>query len=616
MAGDGAPRKRQRVSEHVDDDPKKQRGRPRVEGQDETAADRRRTQIRLAQRAYRMRKETTISSLKIQVSSLQSTIEEMNKTFLQFNDSAVASGILRMSPDLGQQLKAATEKFILLAKASSLSGDENSDSEIEEVPTSSKAARQQTSRSQREEPMVLDQHDGFPFPTISGSSTSPEPVSAPNRGIDIGMGYVQILDHEPIDSISVEDPLDTFNGMDTSIATDRYDSAMENFSLYPYSSNSSSTADLMAISAASDFSTQQYNGQVPSPPPMVVRSPTKSRTLPPPYTYSFQETTFARRLQRAAVERGFHLLSTAEVRPQAFNRVFRLSLLYHTRDTLLNKFRFALTRTASEPMETLQTPFIHLGNAGFHYNTGRIKNGYIVKPGPLGRQVRLESADSPGVNVDIDLDMTEYDGEWFDANDVEGYLEEKGITIDPQSTFAEANIELEGPQPPEQVFSPTSSATSRDHTATSGNTSPHTPVMSESALDLHTNRLFPELGGWETGSNSAWDNAATGWLMGSGDKTPDFLSSGWSNFEPSAPWDLTDTIGDHSFSGFGATDTALTGSVAIVAAPTPPLKKSVIVDVSKLIDDLIKKGICLGRAPGFRKRDVDMALTAAIVQVN
>jgi hypothetical protein len=36
---DRAPRKRQRTSEAAEDDSKKQRGRPRVEGQDETAAD-------------------------------------------------------------------------------------------------------------------------------------------------------------------------------------------------------------------------------------------------------------------------------------------------------------------------------------------------------------------------------------------------------------------------------------------------------------------------------------------------------------------------------------------------------------------------------------------------
>lgn len=530
-----------------------------------------------------MRKETTIASLKNQVSSLQSTIEEMNKTFLQFNDNAVASGLLHISPELARQLKSATEKFILLAKASSTSGDDHSESEIEEVPRPAKATRQQKSNVQRDEPMILDQQNAFPFPPSSAPSTSPEPLSSTERGVDIGMGYIQIVDSASSPpSVSMDDNLNSFSssmGMDSSIATDRYDSVMENFSLFPYTSNSTTAADLMAVSAPADFQTQQYNVRVPSPLPVILRSPTKSMTVPAPYTYSFQEITFARRLQRAAVERGFHLLSTADLRPAAFEKVFRLSLLYHTKDTLLNKFRFALTRTANEPLETLQTPFIHLGGAGFHYNTGRIKNGYIVKPGPLFHRAILQSADSPGVSVDIELDLREYEGEWFDANDVEGYLEEKGLKIDPQSTFAEGNIQTDVITPFEEVFSPTPSNSTLENTAT-GNGSPQTPVLSDSALELHTQRLFPELGGWETGSNSAWDNTATGWLMGSGDKTPDFLSSGWLGVEAPASWDFNDTVGDQSFDDFTATNLAQPPT-----APTvEPVKKSVTVDVSKLID--------------------------------
>jgi hypothetical protein len=33
------------------------------------------------------------------------------------------------------------------------------------------------------------------------------------------------------------------------------------------------------------------------------------------------------------------------------------------------------------------------------------------------------------------------------------------------------------------------------------------------------------------------------------------------------------------------------------------------------LTELIKTGICLGRAPGFRKKDVDRALNSAIIQV-
>ncbi|KAH0559870.1 hypothetical protein GP486_003618, partial [Trichoglossum hirsutum] len=91
---------------------KKARGRPRVDTADATAADRRRTQIRLAQRAYRLRKETTISTLKERLSELQSAIEDMSKSFLKFNDNAMSSGIAQMRPDLARDLKETAEQVL------------------------------------------------------------------------------------------------------------------------------------------------------------------------------------------------------------------------------------------------------------------------------------------------------------------------------------------------------------------------------------------------------------------------------------------------------------------------------------------------------------------------
>lgn len=93
---------------------KKQRGRPRLDPQDETPAERRRTQIRLAQRAYRTRKETTISELKGQVSELQSAINHMSKTFSQLHDNLFDSGVLNSLPadhPVVQQLEQMMDHF-------------------------------------------------------------------------------------------------------------------------------------------------------------------------------------------------------------------------------------------------------------------------------------------------------------------------------------------------------------------------------------------------------------------------------------------------------------------------------------------------------------------------
>ncbi|KAF3913806.1 hypothetical protein ABW21_db0200953 [Orbilia brochopaga] len=120
---------------------KKHRGRPRLDNRDETAAERRRTQIRLAQRAYRQRKETTIASLKTRVEELESTIETMLNTFFEIHDSAIEHKVIEAHPQFGRTLRSATEKILALSKeigSSAAAGEEGGDHDGEELPQQSK----------------------------------------------------------------------------------------------------------------------------------------------------------------------------------------------------------------------------------------------------------------------------------------------------------------------------------------------------------------------------------------------------------------------------------------------------------------------------------------------
>lgn len=107
-----ARKKAKRAGKSEEEDvPKKQRGRPRLETDDASAADRRRTQIRLAQRAYRHRKETTISNLRQRVETLEATIALMNTTFLTLNDDLLRSEPLASNTQLRHKLHAASARF-------------------------------------------------------------------------------------------------------------------------------------------------------------------------------------------------------------------------------------------------------------------------------------------------------------------------------------------------------------------------------------------------------------------------------------------------------------------------------------------------------------------------
>lgn len=58
--------------------------------------------------------------------------------------------------------------------------------------------------------------------------------------------------------------------------------------------------------------------------------------------------------------------------------------------------------------------------------------------------VRLENV-VDGRREDLnDMDLQGFEGEWFDAYDVQGYLEERwGCRLDPKSSFAECMVEDE-----------------------------------------------------------------------------------------------------------------------------------------------------------------------------
>ncbi|KAF3907607.1 hypothetical protein AA313_de0204376 [Arthrobotrys entomopaga] len=123
-----------------DDTEKKHRGRPRLDNRDETAAERRRTQIRLAQRAYRQRKETTIASLKTRVEELETTLDTLVNTFFEIHDSAMEHKIVEAHPQFGQTLRGATEKILALSKefgTSGAGGEDGGEQDPEETPKDS-----------------------------------------------------------------------------------------------------------------------------------------------------------------------------------------------------------------------------------------------------------------------------------------------------------------------------------------------------------------------------------------------------------------------------------------------------------------------------------------------
>jgi hypothetical protein len=373
-----------------------------------------------------------------------------------------------------------------------------------------------------------------------------------------------------------------------------------------------------------------------------------NKAIAPAFTYSHDETTFARRLTRAALETGFHLLSTANVRPSALNYVFKLSLPYLSLDELRTRFKMLLSRNVNEDLDFWETPFIHLGGAGTHYPRKDANGNIIAKKnlwtirqiGPLEkRMVRLENVADGRWQELHDIDLTAFEGEWFDAHDVQGYLEEHwSCRPNPKSSFAECVIEEEDlPEPPSVSYLEQIDAAARrasNETDSSGLT--HSTTNSSTASStINTNSK----------STNPYNVSDAPFGLDMSFQTPQYPNRG-NDFSKFSHIDLSfdQTLGldlapgfDYGFSadsGFGNMDLGLDlmgGPGEVLPVVRQKRKRAGVLQLNILIDgesyaphiilderltkftEIIKHGVCLGRAPGFRRKDVDMAVQKALI---
>ena len=441
---------------------------------------RRRTQIRLAQRAYRQRKETTIASLKQHNTQLQDIIEKMNKRFLNFNETAIKAGLLRTNPALGQELKSLTEFFVTLAKAAETEDDheaQEAEDENGRIPfdvatewhNAATVARSSiaTEQSRPTSPPIGQHTDiGWGYSTSITDPTNVKSTNEPQDQEQSSLGSFFPLFRHSAQGTAKQNALVRSRAMTVGEIFDQQRSQPDQqlpfgmMDLAPWSRQnniSHQEPDIFSVNIPSTSITPT-NHRLPTPPLIPALSDPSTiisipKTVKPTWTYSYDETTFARRLTRAALETGFHLLSNANQRPAALNYVFKLSLPYLTLDGLRERFKVLLSRGTDEDLDFWETPFIHLGGAGTHYprkdpqgNVIPLPNSWHVKSiGPMHpKLIRAENTVDPSRSHDLQVDLTGFEGEWFDAHDVQGYLEEeKGCHINPRDAFAEVVIEVD-----------------------------------------------------------------------------------------------------------------------------------------------------------------------------
>lgn len=642
-----APRKRTRTRNSDDDGiagGKKARGRPRVATQDATAADRRRTQIRLAQRAYRQRKETTIASLKNQNSQLCSVIEQMNTTFSRLTESVVKSGLLQLNSELAQEFQNVTYTISSLVKTASKSEDKGNDEQMEAADDLKECHEERS----RHTPTETESHLGWGYSVpISSAQPQPHSVEQPHTCNSVS-NFNSTFGQDVATSNLVRHRQSTIGDI-----LDQQRVSLPQRQSVETSSRSQQLPfgflDLLSQQQASytpsNSNIQDRSVTIPTPdrtPPMMrLTTPqlqySLSTKMTGTRTYSFEETNFARRLTRRALETGFQILSATNVRPAVLNHVFRLSLPFLTPDQLRTRFKLMLSRGPGEDLDWWETPFIQLGGAGTHYPkrdaVGRIipfKNAWKIRPpGPLDEKfTQLEHAVDGRIESLNGVDLSGFEGEWFDAHDVQGYLEDEyACKLDPHSSFAECLVDDDDSRSTSDQndlsprFAPNTQRAS--HERGSPGLISSSGASSTSSVSLTSAKLPPRMSSQEIPALSQF-GLTTNYTL---EPTP---TNRGGNFQKPMDYDISfdQTLGldlapgfDYGFSsnnGMDITSAELRLDVMsnnMLSAPRVRQKgkRIVTVDVSRLIDEMIRHGVCLGRAPGFRRKDVDAAVRTAAI---
>lgn len=213
------------------------------------------------------------------------------------------------------------------------------------------------------------------------------------------------------------------------------------------------------------------------PPPPRPRSPTPllNRLFPTNtiYTYSYQESSLSRRLQRFCLEHVYRWLSDPHTDPHLMIRVFGLLPCIHDMPGVRRAFRRVLQSEIGSSLEGSKLPFYTLGGAGQHYprtdQDGRpVYPEKMRRPGKILRRLArilrrgsIQDWDEdwsgdaePRMDEFHDMDKAmsdedrlrslDLDGDWFDCHDVQGYLEHRGVVLNGSSLWLEVPGETVG----------------------------------------------------------------------------------------------------------------------------------------------------------------------------
>ncbi|GKZ27587.1 hypothetical protein AbraIFM66951_005985 [Aspergillus brasiliensis] len=350
----------------------------------------RRLQLRLAQRAYRSRKERATLSLQHRLEHLQTQIQNLCRTFQEYNHLIETSGLLFFDPTLERKLQELRTQFLAISAAADSSNEGSSALRLNDIASPMTQPRKQRMHSQQLE--------------YDLELATSRPV---NAGLDVA------------------GPIPSFSGAGGQENDPRGKTADQSYSFLP-------TPTLHVVNRLESAPRAVDDSAFLN---VMCHSHISSSTAP------LRETSFERRLHRACLKNGYKLLVDPTSDPDNVSRVFRLPLTLSTRDSIVQQVKGLLEGGLDEAPELWDMPFFLLGGAGTHYPRRDQTGRPILPPNalPMSKLIGAfihQRTEQQSFQTDHDLlaDLG-LNGEWLDSHDVEGYLKEKGIFLSADTSF-------------------------------------------------------------------------------------------------------------------------------------------------------------------------------------
>ncbi|KAF2972534.1 hypothetical protein GQX73_g899 [Xylaria multiplex] len=577
------PKKRGRKASQNDriepvEEIKRARGRPRLEtGDHQDMKERRKEQIRVAQRAYRTRKENTITDLEAKVAGLEASNHEVNATFQSLMEYVEKNSITAKIPELGRRLQQFQAVLLQRSSEATNPGDDNATPDAKASTDS--AAQPDQSRLEIRAVRNRPESEATPVPTTQHTQ-QPQQL----------LGGI-IVTHEPESQAVNQDSVQT----SVSLLED-----------------GSYTFVRMANLENASFGYVELMDNA-------AQHPWQWDSLPMPSSGAFLERTLSRRLHRRTTERAAKLLAMKDPPYDVMHRVFGFVRNYAPLENIRERVASVLSRGPDEDMNAYAQPFHNIGGSGTHFasdgkNMSYPGSGGAPFPnsgfgmGPFNEKttmVRDELLDA--------LQHTKFpgwQGEWFDSYEVEQYLAQKSISL-PQG--GDGYVEI----PPGEFYNnplvdQASTAENSLRGSVSGKADSDFNVSSNvgEGPPLHSTEQAMVRNAQYPSPVSSIDTMlsipATTDIWSSGPIGSDFLA-------------MSQTMsGNTSFLAYhNATSLGFPNSSQFYSSPAMDLvsgqnrNKRVWFSVDKFIESLGSKGTCVGRGPAFRKEHVVAAFWEA-----